>query len=88
MDAFTDTITDGADTITDEETPRARLGLLLKHFSELGDDREPWRVMYPLNSPVTKSLFDQSGSGATMMASMVISPLISAMTANASATSV
>jgi predicted transposase YbfD/YdcC len=48
MDAFTDTITDEADTITDEETPRARLGLLLKHFSELGDDREPWRVMYPL----------------------------------------
>ena len=41
-----------------------------------------------LSSPVTKSLFDQSGSGATMMASMVISPLISAMTANASATSV
>jgi hypothetical protein len=21
----------------------------LKHFSELGDDREPWRVMYPLS---------------------------------------
>ncbi len=40
MDAFADTI--------DEEIPRARLGLLLHHFSELGDDREPWRVMYPL----------------------------------------
>ena len=41
MAAFTD-------TIIDEEIPRARLGLLLQHFSELGDDREPWRVMYPL----------------------------------------
>ena len=41
MDPFTD-------TIIDEEIPRARLGLLLQHFSELGDDREPWRVMYPL----------------------------------------
>jgi predicted transposase YbfD/YdcC len=35
--------------IIDEEAPRARLGLLLKHFSELRDEREPWRVMYPLN---------------------------------------
>jgi predicted transposase YbfD/YdcC len=35
-------------TMLDEEIPRARLGLLLKHFSELGDEREPWRVMYPL----------------------------------------
>jgi predicted transposase YbfD/YdcC len=35
-------------TILDEEVPRARVALLLKHFSELGDDREPWRVMYPL----------------------------------------
>jgi len=24
------------------------VALLLEHFSELGDDREPWRVMYPL----------------------------------------
>ncbi len=37
------------DTLLDEEMPRARVALLLKHFSELGDDREPWRVMYPLN---------------------------------------
>src|ERR1700694_1677578 len=37
-----------ADTIIDEEIPRARLGLLLHHFSELGDEREPGRVMYPL----------------------------------------
>jgi len=38
----------GIETIIDEETPRARLSLLLKHFAELGDEREPWRVMYPL----------------------------------------
>lgn len=32
----------------DEEMPRARLGLLLQQFSALEDEREPWRVMYPL----------------------------------------
>jgi predicted transposase YbfD/YdcC len=37
------------DAILDEEVPRARLGLLLKHFSELDDAREPWRVVYPLH---------------------------------------
>lgn len=36
------------ETIIDEETSRARLSLLLRHFAELGDEREPWRVMYPL----------------------------------------
>jgi len=36
------------DPIFDEEIPRARLGLLLQQFSELKDDREPWRVVYPL----------------------------------------
>ncbi len=35
-------------TILDEETPRARLALLLEHFSSLEDERESWRVMYPL----------------------------------------
>jgi len=30
------------------ESPRARVALLLQHFSELDDEREPWRVMYPL----------------------------------------
>src|SRR6201984_1647012 len=35
-------------SILDEETPRARLGLLLQHFSQLGDEREAWRIMYPL----------------------------------------
>jgi predicted transposase YbfD/YdcC len=35
--------------ILDEEAPRARLALLLKHFSQIDDDREPWRVAYPLS---------------------------------------
>jgi predicted transposase YbfD/YdcC len=30
------------------EMPRARLALLLKEFSQIEDDREPWRVAYPL----------------------------------------
>lgn len=35
----------------DEEFPRDRLALLLEHFSELEDEdeREPWRVLYPLS---------------------------------------
>ena len=36
------------ETTLDEESPRARLALLLKHFSELDDDRESWRVVYPI----------------------------------------
>ena len=32
----------------DEEIPRARVALLLQHFSRLDDDREAWRVAYPL----------------------------------------
>src|SRR6202166_1955643 len=36
------------DMTLDEESPRARLALLLKHFSELDDDREAWRVLYPI----------------------------------------
>lgn len=32
----------------DEAMPKARLALLLEHFSEIGDDRENWKVMYPL----------------------------------------
>lgn len=35
--------------VPDEEVPRARLRLLLQHFSQLDDGREPWRVVYPLN---------------------------------------
>lgn len=33
----------------DEEFPKARLALLLKHFSELDDGREAWRVAYPIH---------------------------------------
>jgi predicted transposase YbfD/YdcC len=31
-----------------DDVPRARLAVLLKHFSAIDDDREPWRVLYPL----------------------------------------
>jgi predicted transposase YbfD/YdcC len=34
--------------IIDQDAPRARLAVLLQHFSELDDGREPWRVAYPL----------------------------------------
>ena len=37
------------DTILDEEMPRARLALLLEHFGRIEDEREPWRVAYPLS---------------------------------------
>jgi hypothetical protein len=36
------------DAIFDGEMPRARLAVLLKHFSQIDDDREPWWVVYPL----------------------------------------
>jgi hypothetical protein len=36
------------DAIFDEEVPRARLAVLLKHFSQIDDDREPRRMVYPL----------------------------------------
>jgi predicted transposase YbfD/YdcC len=36
------------DTIIEGESPRARLALLLEHFSELDDEREAWRVLYPI----------------------------------------
>jgi predicted transposase YbfD/YdcC len=32
----------------DEETPRSRVAVLLKEFSQICDDREPWRVAFPL----------------------------------------
>lgn len=41
MDAITE-------TTFEADVPRARLALLMQHFSKLGDAREPWRVMYPL----------------------------------------
>jgi hypothetical protein len=31
------------------DVPRARLALLLEHFCELSDDREPQRIMYRLD---------------------------------------
>jgi hypothetical protein len=37
------------DLLVHEAMPRARLGLLLVHFSRLDDEREHWRVMYPLS---------------------------------------
>ena len=42
-------MTDLTADFLDEELPRARLGLLLRHFSELPDEREPQRIMYPLD---------------------------------------
>jgi predicted transposase YbfD/YdcC len=39
---------EGFDVSSLGEVPRARLGLLLQHFSRLPDEREPWRVVYPL----------------------------------------
>jgi len=36
------------DSIIDNESPRARLALLLQQFSELDDDREAWRIVYPI----------------------------------------
>jgi predicted transposase YbfD/YdcC len=32
----------------DELTPRSRVAVLLKEFSQIDDDREPWRVAFPL----------------------------------------
>ena len=37
-----------AELVLDEGFPRDRLALLLKHFSAIEDEREPWRVLYPL----------------------------------------
>lgn len=33
----------------DEATPRSRVAVLLDEFSKIDDDREPWRVAYPLS---------------------------------------
>jgi hypothetical protein len=32
----------------DWDAPRARVAVLLQHFSRLEDGREPWRIVYPL----------------------------------------
>jgi predicted transposase YbfD/YdcC len=36
------------DFFADAQVPRARVAVLLQHFSRLADDREPWRIVYPL----------------------------------------
>ena len=36
------------ETILDEELPRSRLAVLLKHFSRIEDGRQSWRVAFPL----------------------------------------
>ena len=36
------------DAIFNEQMPRARLAVLLEHFSQIDDDRESWWVVYPL----------------------------------------
>jgi hypothetical protein len=38
---------DTTDFFADEDVHRARLALLLKQFSTLADEREPWWVSYP-----------------------------------------
>jgi hypothetical protein len=49
------------ETILDEEVPQARLGLLLKHFSQLDDAREPWRGGLPAGrSPTAGDLCHHS----------------------------
>jgi predicted transposase YbfD/YdcC len=40
---------DVTDSLIDQALPRARLALRLEHFSRLDDERESWRVMYPLS---------------------------------------
>ncbi|WP_146770200.1 transposase family protein [Mesorhizobium hawassense] len=32
----------------DEQTPQSRVAVLLEEFSQIDDDREPWRVAFPL----------------------------------------
>jgi predicted transposase YbfD/YdcC len=39
---------DTTDFLADGDFPRARVALLLKHFSRLADGRETWRIVYPL----------------------------------------
>jgi predicted transposase YbfD/YdcC len=39
---------DATDFFTDTDVPRARVALLLSHFARLSDEREPWRIAFPL----------------------------------------
>ena len=48
----------------DDEFRKARVALLLEHFSERSDDREPQRVMYRLHEvklPVQRQIKAQVG---------------------------
>jgi predicted transposase YbfD/YdcC len=40
---------EGFDVTSLAEVPRSRLALLLGHFSRLPDEREDWRIVYPLS---------------------------------------
>jgi predicted transposase YbfD/YdcC len=42
-------VKDVADFLVDAAMPRARVALLLEHFSALDDEREPQRILYPLS---------------------------------------
>ncbi len=42
-------MSDMSDLLAADEMLRSRLAVFLTHFSRLDDDREPWRVMYPLS---------------------------------------
>ena len=42
-------MSDMAGLLLDWDAPRARVALLLQHFSRLEDGREPWRIAYPLH---------------------------------------
>ena len=42
-------MSDMAGLLLDWDAPRARVALLLQHFSRLEDGREPWRIVYPLH---------------------------------------
>lgn len=52
------------DTTLDEESPRARLALLLKHFSELEDGRLAWRAD---SDEVTRAFRDDVARCSDMM---------------------
>ena len=39
---------DTTDFFADADVPRARVALLLSHFARLSDEREPWRIAFPL----------------------------------------
>ncbi len=43
------------ETILDEKLPRSRLAVLLKHFSQIEDDRQSWRVAFPLAAMLPES---------------------------------